>query len=125
MTRSKRKSEPLLSSIEIARALGAESVTSSQKRSSDGRSYIEVISIAKKGRISKKRIYRLNKKVAKNFVLMVTVNGSNFLECIYLAGQTDWKDFWKQVCGYRHNKPNPPNYPHLISFYKKNRKSER
>ena len=119
MTRSKRKSEPLLSSIEVARALGADSVTSGQKRSRDGKNYIEVISIAKNGRVSKKRIYRLNKKVAKKYVLMVMVDGTNFLECIYRAGQTNWKDFWKQVCGYSSNKARSPNYPHLISFYKK------
>ena len=119
MTHSKgiSKVPPKLESKKIAGYLDEQKIVTVPQPSNDGRIYIEVASVSRHNR-RKKRVYALNAKKLRGYILMEKIKGRDFFHCVYLGARCT-KDFWKRVRGYRVGTQRRAKHKFVIYFYEK------
>lgn len=116
-TKGRGKSTPKLDSKKIAGYLDEEKIVTEPQKSNNDRSYIEVASVSRRNR-RKKRIYALDAKRLRGYVLMETIKGRDFFHCVYLGARCT-KNFWRRVRGYRIGTRKSKKYKFMIYFYEK------
>jgi hypothetical protein len=112
------KTYPKVDKKELARALGADSVTGFPAVDDQGREFFEFEVVAKEDKDSGiKRVYKLSDKELQKHKLIGEAEGQNFFHCLFLARNEE--DFRNRVCGYRILKPTQPKMAMRVAFYEK------
>ncbi|MDO8494937.1 MAG: hypothetical protein Q7S32_00215 [bacterium] len=112
------KAYPKIGGKELAKALGADSVTGPLAVDDQGREFFEFEVVAKKDKDSGiKRIYKLSDEELKKHKLIGEAEGQNFFHCLFMGRHTE--NFHKRVFGYRILKPTQPGMALGVAFYEK------
>ena len=112
------KGYPKVDVKQLAKALGADSVTGPLKIDELGREYFEFEVVAgNKDYSGTKRIYKLSDEELEKHKLIGEAEGQDFFFCLFMGRHA--KNFHNRVCGYQVLKPTQKGMETRVAFYEK------
>ncbi len=111
------KTYPKVDAKELAKALGADSVTGPLTVDDQGREYFEFEVVTGDKDSGTKRIYKLSDEEIERYKLIGEAEGQNFFFCLFIGRHAE--NFHNRVCGYRVSESTQPEMALRVAFYEK------
>lgn len=111
------KTYPKIDAKDLAKELGADSITGPLAVDDQGREYFEYEVVSTKKDSGTRRIYKLSEEELGNYKLIGEAEGQDFFHCLFL-GRNE-KNFHNRVCGYVILEPTRPDMALRVAFYEK------